>query len=621
MSENVIDALRAALGEQAVLQGEALEPRYCKAYFAAEPEAVQPLAVVRPRCVDEVATVLRLCHQFRQPLVTQGGMTGLSGGALPNTGELILSLALLRGIEEIDEMAGTMTLLAGTPLQEAQEAAAARGFMVAIDLGARGTCQIGGNLATNAGGNRVIRYGMAKQQALGLEAVLADGTVISSLNKMLKNNAGYDLKQLFLGSEGTLGVITRAVLKLEPLPNCVQTAFCAVDSYPKVVGLLRHAQPLLGGLRRHDVGLALLRSDLPLRLPQVGGKLAVGLILGVLGLPPACGALAFGFGIVFLVAPITRLEIGMALRRRWSGRTVLVRRDSIESRRLRIMGPLRRVHPFDAAQHVQRRVRHDDLFAVPEARALHQRATRHGVAWILAWIGRERRTGLCRGMAALGRVVHALPVGQLGGHGQRDARRLHGAGHQALGALESTAGLLVALLDPIGAAIAGADRPGVVLVLDTALPHPHVPPHAGSPGEGRGQQRPAGLAVDELVARRERIHRHGLASAQRARDAAAPEGHAQAQDGQQQHQAKGKEKHHDGHVSEPWHGVLPFWAAPAPGARSSPAVRAVHALFDGRSAPHPDLYRCRPRQPARCGGRQVSLRAACPAWPGERPDG
>lgn len=247
MSENVIDALRAALGEQAVLQGEALEPRYRKAYFAAEPEAVQPLAVVRPRCVDEVATVLRLCHQFRQPLVTQGGMTGLSGGALPNTGELILSLALLRGIEEIDEMAGTMTLLAGTPLQEAQEAAAARGFMVAIDLGARGTCQIGGNLATNAGGNRVIRYGMAKQQALGLEAVLADGTVISSLNKMLKNNAGYDLKQLFLGSEGTLGVITRAVLKLEPLPNCVQTAFCAVDSYAKVVGLLRHAQRRLSG--------------------------------------------------------------------------------------------------------------------------------------------------------------------------------------------------------------------------------------------------------------------------------------------------------------------------------------------------------------------------------------
>ena len=119
--------------------------------------------------------------------------------------------------------------------------------MLAIDLGARGSCHVAGNVATNAGGNRVIRYGMARQQVLGLEAVLADGTVISAMNKMLKNNAGYDLKHLFIGSEGTLGVITRLVLRLEPLPTCVQTAFCAVDSYAQVVALLRHAQRRTAG--------------------------------------------------------------------------------------------------------------------------------------------------------------------------------------------------------------------------------------------------------------------------------------------------------------------------------------------------------------------------------------
>lgn len=245
MSDSLLNELRRQLGEAAVSTD--IEARYRKDYFAADPELVVPLAVIRPRTPAEVATVLRLCHQHRQPVITQGGMTGLSGGALPQDGELILSLERLRGIEEIDEMAGTLTVLAGTPLQEIQEAAAAKGFLVAIDLGARGSCQIGGNVSTNAGGNRVIRYGMARQQVLGLEAVLVDGTIIGSLNKMLKNNAGYDLKHLFIGSEGTLGVITRVVLKLEPLPNCVQTAFCALASYTDVVRFLRHAQRELAG--------------------------------------------------------------------------------------------------------------------------------------------------------------------------------------------------------------------------------------------------------------------------------------------------------------------------------------------------------------------------------------
>lgn len=243
----LIDELRHVLGPEAVLVGDDISPRYRQDYFSPLPQASLGLVAVRPRDTGQVAAIMRLCHAHRQPVVTQGGMTGLSGGALPGDGELILSLERLRGIEEIDEAAGTMTVLAGTPLQQAQEAAAARGFLLAIDLGARGSCQVGGNVATNAGGNRVIRYGMTRGQVLGLEVVLADGTVLSSLNKMLKDNAGYDLKQLFIGSEGTLGVVTRVVLRLEPLPEAVQTALCAVDSYQQVVALLHHAQRRLSG--------------------------------------------------------------------------------------------------------------------------------------------------------------------------------------------------------------------------------------------------------------------------------------------------------------------------------------------------------------------------------------
>ncbi|MEY2632325.1 MAG: hypothetical protein RIR00_979, partial [Pseudomonadota bacterium] len=240
-------ALRALLGIDAVLLDADIGPRFCQEYFAHGKRLARPLLVALPRSTEQVAAVLRLCHERGQPVVVQGGMTGLSGGALPADGEVILSLERLRGIEEIDSAAGTLTVLAGTPLQEAQEAAAAAGFLLALDLGARGSCQVAGNVATNAGGNRVIRYGMARQQVLGLEAVLADGTVIRSLNKMLKNNAGYDLKHLFIGSEGTLGVITQVVFRLEPLPSCVQTALCAVASYNDVVALLRHAQRALAG--------------------------------------------------------------------------------------------------------------------------------------------------------------------------------------------------------------------------------------------------------------------------------------------------------------------------------------------------------------------------------------
>ncbi|HVS25209.1 MAG TPA: FAD-binding oxidoreductase [Gammaproteobacteria bacterium] len=242
---DIVDTLRARLGADKVLAGTDVGARY-RVDFSHE-NACAPLAVLKPASTEDVAAILRECHRTKQRVVIQGGLTGLAGGATPQDGEIALSLERLTGIEEIDRAAQTMTARAGTPLQTVQQAAADAGYLFPLDLGARGSCTIGGNIATNAGGNQVIRFGMMRNLVLGLEAVLADGTVLSSLNKMLKNNAGYDLKQLFIGTEGTLGVVTRAVLRLWPkLPSKV-TALCALRGFDETVALLHSLQARLGG--------------------------------------------------------------------------------------------------------------------------------------------------------------------------------------------------------------------------------------------------------------------------------------------------------------------------------------------------------------------------------------
>lgn len=242
----LIDELRQVLGPTHVLTDVDIPYKYKTDWYQAQ--LITPVAAVRPATPAQVAQVLAICHQYRQSVTIQGGMTGLVGGAAPQASDVVLSLERLSGIEELDTAAATMTVLAGTPLQTVQEAARQAGLLFAVDLGARGSCQIGGNIATNAGGNRVIRYGMMREQVLGLEIVLADGTLISGLNKMLKNNAGYDLKHLFIGSEGTLGIVTRAVLRLHPLPTSTCTAWCALPGYDAVISFLRHAQKQLGGM-------------------------------------------------------------------------------------------------------------------------------------------------------------------------------------------------------------------------------------------------------------------------------------------------------------------------------------------------------------------------------------
>lgn len=233
--QDLIDKLRQ-VGDVDVLCGESISDKYRHDWSADAPG--MPGAVVRPATTQALSAVLALCHDSDQPVVVQGGLTGLTGGGIPKSGEIAINLERLNGIEELDRDAMTMTVKAGTPLQVIQEAADDAGFLFPLDLGARGTCNIGGNISTNAGGNQVLRFGMTRALVLGLEAVMADGTVISAMNKMLKNNAGYDLKHLFIGTEGTLGIVSRAVLRLFPKAGSRCTALLALDSFDKVVELL-----------------------------------------------------------------------------------------------------------------------------------------------------------------------------------------------------------------------------------------------------------------------------------------------------------------------------------------------------------------------------------------------
>ena len=237
----LVETLTSILGESGVLASAAPPP----VFFGAGRPAT-PLAVVRPASTEEVSDVLMLCREARQAVVPWGGRTGLVDGSYAD-GAIALSLERMNRIHEIDCENATMTVEAGCVLQSVCEAADGKDLFFPLDLGARGSATIGGNISTNAGGNRVIRYGMMRDLVLGLEAVLADGTVVSSLNHLIKNNAGYDLKQLFIGSEGTLGVVTQAVLRLRPKPVSQNVAFVAVDAFDKLPRLLRNAEKGLGG--------------------------------------------------------------------------------------------------------------------------------------------------------------------------------------------------------------------------------------------------------------------------------------------------------------------------------------------------------------------------------------
>jgi FAD/FMN-containing dehydrogenase len=240
---DVVAQLINAIGEKNVVTGAQVTEHF---NGILDPTPMRARAIVFPRSTEDVSAVMKICHDCSQPVVIQGGKSGAVQGHVSNPEEIAMGLGRMSSIEEIDTVGRTATVQAGCILETLQDAATDKGLMFPVDLGGRGSCTIGGNIATNAGGERVIRYGMMREQVLGLEVVLADGTVLSSMNSMIKNNTGYDLKQLFIGSEGTLGVVTRAVVRLQQGLTSSNVALVAMESFDQV----------LTGLHQADAGLA-----------------------------------------------------------------------------------------------------------------------------------------------------------------------------------------------------------------------------------------------------------------------------------------------------------------------------------------------------------------------------
>ncbi|GAB4027263.1 FAD-binding oxidoreductase [Spirosoma gilvum] len=240
---DIVEELIKTFGRNCVLTREEASTRVASHWKQAG--GLNCLALLLPNSTQDVSNMLRICHDYHQPVVPHGGLTNVVGGTDTHPNEIAISLERMNQVEQIDVINKTVTVQAGVVLQQLQEKAATQGQLFPLDLGAKGSCMIGGNIASNAGGLQAVRYGVMRNLVLGLEVVLADGTVVSSMNRMMKNNAGYDLKQLFIGSEGTLGIITRAVLKLEDQPKSRNTAFIALDSFEKANSLLRAAKAAL----------------------------------------------------------------------------------------------------------------------------------------------------------------------------------------------------------------------------------------------------------------------------------------------------------------------------------------------------------------------------------------
>ncbi|MEM7371443.1 MAG: FAD-binding oxidoreductase [Bacteroidota bacterium] len=244
-SLTVIDALINHLGPSKVLTGEDVKERYFHIWQMDEPLSAK--AVLLPQSTADVSAMMKICHAHHQPVVTHGGRTNLVGSTETNANEIVISMEKMNRIEEIDPKSRTITVQSGAILETVQQAAAENKLLFPLNFGAKGSAQIGGAISTNAGGLRVLRFGMTRNLVLGLESVLADGRVISSMKKIIKDNSAYDLKHMFIGSEGTLGIITRAVLKLIETPKSRNSALVGLDSYDKVVAFLKYMDSGLAG--------------------------------------------------------------------------------------------------------------------------------------------------------------------------------------------------------------------------------------------------------------------------------------------------------------------------------------------------------------------------------------
>jgi FAD/FMN-containing dehydrogenase len=273
-SEHIIEQLRAIVGADNLLVSVADMAPYLEDWRGRYRGAA--LCVVRPAAALEVSAVVRTCAQSAVPVVPQGGNTGLCGAATPDSSGLavVVNLSRMNRIRDLDPANNTMTVEAGCVLASLQEAAAVAGRLFPLSLAAEGSCQIGGNLSTNAGGVQVLRYGNTRELTLGLEVVLPNGDLWNGLRGLRKDNTGYDLKHLFIGAEGTLGIITAAVMKLFPLPQASATAWLAIDSPTAAVRLLGELQAAFGATLTacelvSDISLALVLKHIPGSLPPL----------------------------------------------------------------------------------------------------------------------------------------------------------------------------------------------------------------------------------------------------------------------------------------------------------------------------------------------------------------
>ncbi len=241
----MVDTLKKIVGEDAVLSDGKEKTRFDHIWKTEIP--TNALVVVFPKDTGQLSSIMKVCFQKNQKILVQGGLTNLVGSTKTFEDEIIISLDRMNKIEEIDEKSRTITLQSGVIVEDAINAVNEKDLLLPLNFGAKGSAQIGGVVSTNAGGLRVLKYGMTRGLILGLEAVLSNGEVISSMKKVIKDNSGYDVKQLFIGSEGTLGIVTRVVFKLEEKPESRCSALVAINNYDNVVNLLKFIEKGLSG--------------------------------------------------------------------------------------------------------------------------------------------------------------------------------------------------------------------------------------------------------------------------------------------------------------------------------------------------------------------------------------
>jgi len=242
---DIIKKITDVVDESSIIKGDDLKSRF---YHIWKTDiSLESICVVLPRNTVQVSKIMKICYEANQEVIIHGGLTNLVGATKSNNSQIVISLEKMNNIIEIDTESKTLTCESGVILEDLISACKEKDLLLPLNFGARGSAQIGGAVSTNAGGLRVFKYGMTRNLVLGTEAVLPNGTVISSLKKLIKDNSGYDLKQIFIGSEGTLGIVTKVVLRLYELPSSRLTALSALNSYDNVIKLLKHLEKNLSG--------------------------------------------------------------------------------------------------------------------------------------------------------------------------------------------------------------------------------------------------------------------------------------------------------------------------------------------------------------------------------------